>query len=590
MKRIYKWMILSLVVLITLSILLIKPDPTRKHSQIKTASHQLLSSPTTDRARYNPGQHIAFSIRTKEKAVQLTVRYYHLNKKIDQQSFIYKQASSHSWKWLPPNKDNQGYLAVVEARTSTKTQTETIAVDISSNWRKFPRYGFLSAFPTMSQAQINQTIARLNRFHINGLQFYDWSAKHHRPLTIANGTIPNSWTDIANRPIEKKTLLSYIDAAHQRAMTAMSYNLIYGALANSEQDGTERSWFLFKDSNHNQVDVNPLPDGWKSAIYLMNPANQGWQDYLIHQQEQVYTYLPFDGWHVDQLGDRGEVYDNDGHPVALADSLGPFLTRVKATIPNKSLVMNAVGQFGQPSIAKAPVDFLYTEVWDNQNPDYIDLKKIVDTNTQLSSEEKNTVLAAYMDYDHSGSFNPAGVLLTDSVIFASGGAHIELGEHMLSKEYFPNRDLTMNALLSQTLIRYYDFMTAYENLLRDGTQNTGVQADSSEQIPISYEPKQGHLWVFAKKKTTHKIIHLINFLDADSMKWRDRNGTQPEPQERRDLDFTLYDSKPVKQVWMSSPDLEKGQAIPLSFKQKDGKIHVILPSIRYWDMLVLDYK
>ena len=82
-----------------------------------------------------------------------------------------------------------------------------------------------------------------------------------------------------------------------------------------------------------------------------------------------------------------------------------------------------------------------------------------------------TVFAAYMNYDKAGSstgeFNTPGVLLTDAVIFALGGSHLELGDHMLCREYFPSTALQMNDVLKTAMIRYYDFMTAYQNLLRD---------------------------------------------------------------------------------------------------------------------------
>ena len=60
----------------------------------------------------------------------------------------------------------------------------------------------------------------------------------------------------------------------------------------------------------------------------------------------------------------------------------------------------------------------------------------------------NTVFAAYMNYnkaDNRGEFNTPGILLTDAVMFALGGSHLELGgDHMLCKEYFPNENLTMS--------------------------------------------------------------------------------------------------------------------------------------------------
>jgi dextranase len=53
------------------------------------------------------------------------------------------------------------------------------------------------------------------------------------------------------------------------------------------------------------------------------------------------------------------------------------------------------------------------------------------------------VFAAYLNYnkaDNGGSgdkmMNTPGVLLTDAVMFALGGSHLELGDHMLSREYF----------------------------------------------------------------------------------------------------------------------------------------------------------
>lgn len=71
-----------------------------------------------------------------------------------------------------------------------------------------------------------------------------------------------------------------------------------------------------------------------------------------------------------------------------------------------------------------------------------------------------------MNYDlanNKGYFNTPSVLMTNSVIFAFGGAHLELGEHMLGKEYFPNNNLSMKDDLKNSLVNYYDFLVAYQN-------------------------------------------------------------------------------------------------------------------------------
>ncbi|BDW75463.1 hypothetical protein BFINE_12580 [Bacteroides finegoldii DSM 17565] len=61
-----------------------------------------------------------------------------------------------------------------------------------------------------------------------------------------------------------------------------------------------------------------------------------------------------------------------------------------------------------------------------------------------------------------------------------GGAHLELGEHMLTTEYFPNSSLAMKGELKKAMVTYYDFITGYENLLRDGGEFYGVTASSTD--------------------------------------------------------------------------------------------------------------
>ena len=92
-------------------------------------------------------------------------------------------------------------------------------------------------------------ISRLNRFHINGLQFYDWHYKHHMPLKGTPENPAPTWKDIANRTNYFSTIEYYIEAAHNHNMKTMCYNLLYGALDNAESDGVSEQWYLFKDAN-----------------------------------------------------------------------------------------------------------------------------------------------------------------------------------------------------------------------------------------------------------------------------------------------------------------------------------------------------
>ena len=81
--------------------------------------------------------------------------------------------SNNKWSWTPPMTDYQGYL--VEVYTETNDQSTilgTVAVDVSSDWKRFPRYGFIADFDNAGgsidkNANIKNEMAYLNRLHIN---------------------------------------------------------------------------------------------------------------------------------------------------------------------------------------------------------------------------------------------------------------------------------------------------------------------------------------------------------------------------------------------------------------------------------------
>ena len=56
-------------------------------------------------------------------------------------------------------------------------------------------------------------IENLNRHHINGLQFYDWLAAHHRPLAGSAERPVAEWPDLMNRPTYRLTTDNYLSEA-----------------------------------------------------------------------------------------------------------------------------------------------------------------------------------------------------------------------------------------------------------------------------------------------------------------------------------------------------------------------------------------
>ncbi|MCA0447932.1 MAG: glycoside hydrolase family 66 protein [Bacteroidetes bacterium] len=542
---------------------------------------------STDKSAYKPSEIIQLTT-TKNIPSKAKIRYKHLNSILLETSYL-----GSSWTWQAPSTNFKGYtVTIYTSENGIETIHGCVGVDVSSDWSRFPRYGFLSKFS--STEKVSDVITELNRYHLNGLQFYDWHYKHHQPLAGTVSSPAASWKDIINRTNYLSTVKNYIAAAHEKNMKAMFYNLAYGATNTAQEDGVAFEWFLFKDQNRTTRDFHDLPEPpFNSDIYVTNPANTNWQSYLISRNQDVYSVFDFDGFHIDQLGDRGTLYDENGSAVNLSTTFGPFIQAMKSASPDKKLVFNAVNQYGQIGIAQSPVDFLYTEVW-SPNESYSSLATIIKNNDASGSGEKKSVLAAYMNYklaDKAGMFNTPSVLLTDAVIFAFGGAHLELGEHMLGKEYFPNSNLQMTDELKKSLISYYDFMVGYQNLLRDGGSfnSPPVVSPQSAVGYTNWPPVAGRIAVIGKLVENRQVIHLINFSNTNSLDWRDTNGTRTVPVTRQNLALTITVAQAVKWVWIASPDLNYGSSVSLSYQQVGNSLSITVPSLKYWDMIVIEY-
>lgn len=535
---------------------------------------------TADKAKYNPGKNVNFHVDAVHQ--NTIVRYKFLGKVIAEEPL-----TGSSWSWTPPSDDFHGYMVeLVKNTNGDETILGTVAVDVSSNWVKFPRYGFLSSFGDIPLSEQYAVLNTLKDFHINGLQFYDWQNKQHIPLPLdSSGNTESHWLDLFNRQVNFETVKNYIDTGHDLNMASMFYNLLYGAWNPEEGDGFSNEWLIFKDQYHNNIDKHDLGD--LGNILLTNPVNTAWQNYIFEKTTDVYSNLNFDGWHLDQLGDRGAIYDYNGYKVNLEKGYGNFLDNLKAKFPGKQMVLNAVDQYGQADILSSAVDFAYTEVWNRLQ--YSDLAHVILENNQMSNNQLNSVLAAYMNYDASeGNFNTPSVLLTDAVIFAFGGAHLELGEHMLSREYFPYSNLSMNDKLKHSLMEYYDFMVAYENILRDGGDFIMPTVSSNSIGVNNWPPVFGNASVIGKQLEDKTVVQLLNFDGISTLNWRDNNKTQTQPNSFERFDLTINTNKSVSKVWFASPDYEGGASQELEFEQTDNAITITVPYLEYWSMIVIE--
>ena len=540
-----------------------------------------------DKACYSPGETITF---TSDKSLDgdYHIRIRHLSEVVRDQL-----VSGKTWILTAPSSDYTGYLAeIYYIKDSIEKVIGTIGVDVSSDWTRFPRYGFISSFEQLKQEEIFGVIDNLNRHHINGLQFYDWHFDHHKPLAGTTENPASNWLNISSTTCYRSTVNAYISEGRERNMKSMFYNLCYGALKNAAQDGVKEEWYIYDDTKHTNKVTLTLSYPFKSNIYLLDPGNEEWMDYMVKQVADVYAVYDFDGFHIDQVGIH-DKFDFNGKSVDFPEGFLRFINKMKESFPKKYNAFNAVGGFGQSKVAKSKIDFLYNEVW-NESSQYTDLKTIIDNNANYSENKLNTVFAAYINYniaEYPGTFNTPGVLMADAVMFALGASHLELGEHMLGKEYFPNDNLVMDPLLKKSLVSYYDFLVAYENILRDGGSFNDVPVsctDGSSSIS-QWPPQKGKVISLAKKVGSRQVVHFLNFTNASHLIWRDMDGTQIEPRLIKSMPVRIETSQAVKKVWAATPDSEGSMYKELEFTTSTGYVSFEIPALKYWTMIVLEY-
>ena len=571
----------------------------------------------TDKCSYMPGETITLTMSSAPPSGS-RIRYRYLGDVIADTLL-----TSRTWTWQAPPVDFRGYMAEVyrnvegtEGTEATDEMLATIGIDVSSDWTRFPRYGFVATYGSdKTLSKTKNEMKWLNRCHINGVQFQDWHYRHDWPL---GGTRESGlWTtykDIANRTIFTSAIKNYIKAQHDRGMKSIFYNLCFGALDGWEELGIKPEWFIYKDKKHSQKDKHDLPDSWKSDIYVVNPANEGWQAYLAERNDDVYSFLDFDGYQIDQLGGRGTVYDYDGNSINLRDGFSPFINHMKNRHPDKRLIMNAVGQWGVSQIAESgKVDFFYSEVWGNQEGNsltsgkgrFANIKNVIDENLSKNPALRS-VLAAYMNYlTDNKDFNTPGIVMADAVMFALGGSHLELGgDHMLCSEYFPSNDMKWHSQIEDWMTRYYDFLTAYENLLRDRwTEKTNVKATCPTVKINAWEPVAGQVTMLVREVDGRQVIHLLNFTHEESatdvnddymLCWHDNMATRPWPQRFESLSIKLTGLTgmgKVRRIWVASPDYCGGAMQELTgyrYSSATGLVTLTLPSLQFWTMIVIE--
>jgi dextranase len=543
-----------------------------------------------DKAFYQPGETVRLNFELTDQTgtdVHVVASIFFLSevvaRLVQSLRLVAGETTTANLIWTPPAIVPRGYgvdLHVLDEAGQTLAMAST-AFDVLERWTQSPRYGFLTDFGP-DRTDFDQTMLWLTKYHVNGLQFYDWMYRHEQlqpPTEI--------FDDPLGRKLSLLTVEKLIHAAHTRGIAAIPYTAAYAASMPFFRRHPD--WALL------DAEGQPIPFG-DDFLMIMNPApGSPWAEHLLDQFAQVLEQMAFDGIHLDQYGDPKAGFDIRGDLVNLTNVFPAFTNVTKEIVRyhrsnSGTVIFNAVGNWPIETVAPSEEDVVYIEVWPPYTR-YSDLHQLIVEGQRLG-KDKPVVLAAYIT--PARQYN---VRLANAVIFASGGFHIELGElgGMLADPYFPKYG-RMSDDLATVLRRYYDFAVRYQNVLSQGTRDTTARVTERVAIEGSglqitdIEHTWHGVWVIIREGDGFETISLINMLDIAEPEWSRLLVKDPTP--LVGLQVRYYTDWPIQRVWWASPDTDNLQAQPLDFnveRNLEGAyVAFEIPSLAYWSLVVLE--
>ncbi len=470
-----------------------------------------------------------------------------------------------------------------------EVQSAATAFDVVSEHRKAIRYGFLSDFG--AQDSDCDDVENLRKYHINMVQFYDWSYRHDCLVAPTD-----RYTDMMGRSVSLNTVKSKIDACRRCGMKSLGYGAVYAA---SKAFFTEHpDWGLYTSADEPLVFID--------IFYIMNVARSSpWHNHIIAEYAKAVLQLGFDGIHMDTYGfpktafakseKKNELIRLEEQYPDLIEDTKHALNAIKA---DNDLIFNNVGNWPVKSVARSPQDAVYIEVWEPYSH-YSQIKQIIMDAKQACSYDKPVILAAYLApfrTDTPERAKNAALLLT-AAIASNGATHLLLGEKdgVLTQGYYVDHSF-LSREQADSIRGYYDFLVRYMELLNDSTLRdvsfTHIGWDNTEYAcvnqPWSADARPGTLWLTITENQKYKCIHLINLCGCENDEW---NKGKETPSVQRDVRFRVQLDTAAEGIYFASPDVNHGEPQKLShtiIKTDRGMAaEFSVPSVFCWSMVYI---
>lgn len=530
---------------------------------------------TFDKAQYLVGEDI--HIRVPSHTAELELQLYRLAESVDCPSR--RNGDELILSGLPAG--NYGVCV------KTSADSWEGAFDIVPDRRRVTRYGFLADFSAADGDA--DDVAWMRNLHLNAVQFYDWMYRH-------DALLPSSdrYQDPLGRELCLDVIRKKVTACKEFGMRPFAYGAVYAATGETFRRHPE--WGMYT------MDGEPLMfAGW---LHFMNiAAGCGWRNHLLEQYREVVAF-GFSGIHMDTYGFPKLVWDASKRPVELAEEfaglIGDAAESVQAADKDAGVIFNAVNNWPVETVACAPQDAVYIEVWP-PNDTYYDLYKLV--RDAIRCAGKPVILAAYIK-PFQGA-DPAAaeraLRLAWAAISASGGTQLVFGEGKgaLQDSYYVNY-ACLRPDFVPVVQKYCDFLVRYGDLMYNDqgtdvgkTASAGINEDvcfAHGQYRFTPDGEGGSVWTILRESADRLTIHLINLV-GNNAAW---NEGKQEPQAVDGIQVRLRLDRRVKGVYNASPDGGSlcAETIPFSYEITDqGRVYSFhFSGLRYWKTVWIEWE
>jgi Uncharacterized conserved protein len=499
------------------------------------------------------------------------------------------------FSYVPSSDESKGYgVDVILTVNGSTVCSLSTAFDVADSWKKAPRYGFLCDFYRKDENDA-EAVKQMSKYHLNVVQFYDWMYRHDNLIPDENYFI-----DPLNRQLSLNAVKNKLKLCHDYGMKTMAYGAIYAA--SREFFEKNRDLALYNSNGG----VQNLGGNW---LFIMNISPESpWVSHIIDEFAKTVTLFDFDGIHMDTYGFPKAAFsmlNGQKRLERLEEHYPSFINRTReqleAVKDDVGIIFNAVGNWSVETVASAKQDAVYIEVWDPCER-YFHLNHIVSRAKELG--RKPVILAAYLSaFLKENGVDPEyaenSFLLVSSVIFASGGYHILLGENngILAHPYFV-RYGAIRKEFERMVRNYYDFIVRYQSLLYDlelsdksMTHANGINEEYvfGKSVFSSYgEPDK--VWTIIKEKPGFKVINLINLKGIASDIWNEEKTNRPVTVENIQIKVLVNEN--VKKVVIATPDFNNGSAKELDFTYSEhvrGRLlEFTVPILEIWNLVCIE--